>query len=47
VLWVGAGSGRHMAALAPRELVRLSRAETVDVVQEPAYDSPSAIPGGS
>jgi Cys-tRNA(Pro) deacylase len=47
VLWVGAGSGRHMAALAPHELVRLSRAEAVDVVQEPAYDSPSAIPGGS
>jgi prolyl-tRNA editing enzyme YbaK/EbsC (Cys-tRNA(Pro) deacylase) len=47
VVWVGAGSGRHMAVLAPHELVRLARAETMDVVQEPAYDAPSAIPGGS
>ncbi len=47
VVWVGAGSGRHIASLAPSELVRLARAEALDVVQEPAYDSPSAIPGGS
>jgi prolyl-tRNA editing enzyme YbaK/EbsC (Cys-tRNA(Pro) deacylase) len=47
VVWVGAGSGRHMAVLAPHELVRLANAEATDVVQEPAYDSPSATPGGS
>ena len=41
VVWVGAGSPRHMAMLRPSELVRLSRAEAVDVVQEPAYHSQS------
>jgi prolyl-tRNA editing enzyme YbaK/EbsC (Cys-tRNA(Pro) deacylase) len=30
-LWVGAGSHRHLASLPPAELVRLSRAEVVDV----------------
>ncbi len=34
ILWVGAGSDRHMAAIAPAELVRLARAETVDLCQE-------------
>ena len=34
VVWVGAGSARHMAALAPTDLVRASRARTVDVVSE-------------
>jgi Cys-tRNA(Pro) deacylase len=29
-VWVGAGSPRHLAAVAPAELVRLARAETVD-----------------
>jgi len=33
-VWIGAGSPRHLAALAPAELVRLSRAETVDVSDE-------------
>jgi prolyl-tRNA editing enzyme YbaK/EbsC (Cys-tRNA(Pro) deacylase) len=33
-VWVGAGSPRHLAALAPAELVRLSRAETVEVSDE-------------
>jgi prolyl-tRNA editing enzyme YbaK/EbsC (Cys-tRNA(Pro) deacylase) len=33
-LWVGAGSRRHLASLSPSELVRLSRAETVDVSDE-------------
>jgi Cys-tRNA(Pro) deacylase len=46
LVWVGAGSGRHMAALAPSELVRLARAEPVDVVQASAYDSPSPTSGG-
>jgi prolyl-tRNA editing enzyme YbaK/EbsC (Cys-tRNA(Pro) deacylase) len=33
VVWIGAGSERHMAALAPSELVRLSRAAPMDVVE--------------
>jgi prolyl-tRNA editing enzyme YbaK/EbsC (Cys-tRNA(Pro) deacylase) len=33
-VWVGAGSSRHMAALAPADLVRLARARTVDVAVE-------------
>ncbi len=41
VVWVGAGSSRHLAALAPAELVRLTRGEPVDVVQEAAYDASS------
>jgi prolyl-tRNA editing enzyme YbaK/EbsC (Cys-tRNA(Pro) deacylase) len=36
LLWVGAGSDRHMAALAPLELLRLTRGDAVDVVQESA-----------
>jgi Cys-tRNA(Pro) deacylase len=47
VVWVGAGSSRHMAAVSPRELLRLARAEPMDVVQETAYDSPPPDPGGS
>jgi prolyl-tRNA editing enzyme YbaK/EbsC (Cys-tRNA(Pro) deacylase) len=34
VLWIGAGSSRHMAALAPADLVRLARARPVDAVVE-------------
>jgi prolyl-tRNA editing enzyme YbaK/EbsC (Cys-tRNA(Pro) deacylase) len=33
VVWIGAGSPSHMAALSPAELVRLSRARPVDVVE--------------
>ncbi|HUK94690.1 MAG TPA: YbaK/EbsC family protein [Gaiellaceae bacterium] len=33
VVWVGAGSESHMAALSPTELLRLSRARPVDVVE--------------
>jgi Cys-tRNA(Pro) deacylase len=33
-VWVGAGSTRHMVGIAPRDLVRLARAEPVDAVQE-------------
>ena len=47
VVWIGAGSPRHLAAIAPRELLRLAGAEPVDVVQESAYDSSSPHPGGS
>jgi Cys-tRNA(Pro) deacylase len=35
-VWIGAGSERHMAGLAPSELVRLTKAEPVDAVN---YDS--------
>ncbi len=34
VVWVGAGSERHMAMVSPLELVRLTRGSTVDIVQE-------------
>jgi prolyl-tRNA editing enzyme YbaK/EbsC (Cys-tRNA(Pro) deacylase) len=33
VVWIGAGTDRHMAALAPAELQRLARARTVDLVE--------------
>ena len=34
LVWIGAGSSRHMAALAPADLVRLARARTVDAAVE-------------
>ncbi len=34
VVWFGAGSPRHLASLAPADLVRLARARTVDAVVE-------------
>jgi prolyl-tRNA editing enzyme YbaK/EbsC (Cys-tRNA(Pro) deacylase) len=34
LVWIGAGSSRHMAALAPADLVRLARARAADVVVE-------------
>ena len=34
VLWIGAGSTNHMAALSPTELLRLSRARPMDAVDE-------------
>jgi prolyl-tRNA editing enzyme YbaK/EbsC (Cys-tRNA(Pro) deacylase) len=34
VVWIGAGSPRHLAALAPSDLVRLARASPVDVVAD-------------
>jgi prolyl-tRNA editing enzyme YbaK/EbsC (Cys-tRNA(Pro) deacylase) len=33
LVWIGAGSERHMAALAPTELMRLSKAEPMDAVE--------------
>jgi prolyl-tRNA editing enzyme YbaK/EbsC (Cys-tRNA(Pro) deacylase) len=36
VVWVGAGSPRHMAALAPADLVRMTRAKVVDAASENA-----------
>ena len=32
-LWIGAGSPKHMAMIAPADLVRLARAQAVDVVE--------------
>jgi prolyl-tRNA editing enzyme YbaK/EbsC (Cys-tRNA(Pro) deacylase) len=34
LVWIGAGSERHMAALAPADLLRLSRARPIDAVAE-------------
>jgi prolyl-tRNA editing enzyme YbaK/EbsC (Cys-tRNA(Pro) deacylase) len=36
LVWVGAGSARHMAALVPADLVRLARAEPRDVAETSA-----------
>jgi prolyl-tRNA editing enzyme YbaK/EbsC (Cys-tRNA(Pro) deacylase) len=33
-VWVGAGSSRHIAGLAPTELVRLARARPMDAVED-------------
>ncbi len=41
LVWVGGGSPRHMVALSPTELVRLTRGEPMDVVEEPAYHGSS------
>jgi prolyl-tRNA editing enzyme YbaK/EbsC (Cys-tRNA(Pro) deacylase) len=37
VVWVGAGSTEHLAALSPTDLVRLSRATPMDAVQDSTY----------
>jgi prolyl-tRNA editing enzyme YbaK/EbsC (Cys-tRNA(Pro) deacylase) len=34
VVWIGAGSRRHMAAIAPADLLRLTRARAIDAVAE-------------
>jgi prolyl-tRNA editing enzyme YbaK/EbsC (Cys-tRNA(Pro) deacylase) len=34
LIWIGAGSDRHMAALSPTELLRLSRGRPMDAVDE-------------
>jgi Cys-tRNA(Pro) deacylase len=34
IVWIGAGTSRHMAALAPTDLVRLARARPIDAVAE-------------
>ncbi|MBA2463070.1 MAG: YbaK/EbsC family protein [Actinobacteria bacterium] len=39
LVWVGAGSPSHLAVLRPAELVRLTRAQPLDAVQEPEYHS--------
>jgi prolyl-tRNA editing enzyme YbaK/EbsC (Cys-tRNA(Pro) deacylase) len=33
IVWIGAGSPQHMAALTPSDLVRLSRAQPMDAVE--------------
>ena len=38
-VWVGAGSEKHMARLAPAELLRLSRARQMDAVEDRTYHS--------
>ena len=39
VVWVGAGSDTHLAALQPGVLVRLARAQPMDAVQDSTYHS--------
>jgi prolyl-tRNA editing enzyme YbaK/EbsC (Cys-tRNA(Pro) deacylase) len=39
IVWTGAGSDRHMAGLAPDELVRLTRAQAVDL----CLDTPTQL----
>ena len=39
MVWVGAGSTTHMAAMNPTVLVRLARAQPMDVVQDSTYHS--------
>jgi Cys-tRNA(Pro) deacylase len=34
IVWIGAGSSTHLAALSPGDLVRLARARPIDAVQE-------------
>jgi prolyl-tRNA editing enzyme YbaK/EbsC (Cys-tRNA(Pro) deacylase) len=34
IVWIGAGTSRHMAALAPTDLVRLAHARPIDAVAE-------------
>jgi prolyl-tRNA editing enzyme YbaK/EbsC (Cys-tRNA(Pro) deacylase) len=41
LVWVGAGSSSHMAAMNPSVLVRLARAEAMDAVQDSTYDADS------
>ena len=36
VVWTGAGSHQHVLAIAPADLVRLTRARSVDAVAENA-----------
>ena len=39
VVWAGAGTSRHLIALAPGELRRLTRARPMDVCKDATYDS--------
>lgn len=39
LVWIGGGSPAHLVSIRPAELLRLSRAEPTDAVQEAAYHS--------
>jgi Cys-tRNA(Pro)/Cys-tRNA(Cys) deacylase len=39
VVWVGAGSSTHIAAISPADLVRLAHAQPMDAVQDSTYHS--------
>lgn len=39
LVWVGAGSPRHLVGIAPSELARVARARPMDVVTDETYDS--------
>jgi Cys-tRNA(Pro)/Cys-tRNA(Cys) deacylase len=41
MVWVGAGSATHMAAMNPSVLVRLARAQPMDAVEDSTYHSGS------
>ena len=41
-VWIGAGSNRHLAAIAPQELVRLARAVPADLSESRREDSTAA-----
>jgi prolyl-tRNA editing enzyme YbaK/EbsC (Cys-tRNA(Pro) deacylase) len=41
VVWIGAGSPRHMASIAPADLARLSRARVSDLVSQNPGDMKS------
>ena len=45
VVWVGAGSTSHMAALNPAVLARLAKAQPMDAVEDSAYHSAAAARG--
>jgi len=46
LVWIGAGSPNHLAALAPAELVRLTRAQPLDAIERlaDAGDRPDGSP---
>jgi Cys-tRNA(Pro) deacylase len=48
VVWVGAGSPRHLASIAPQELLRLARADAADVTETPQAPASglNSAPGG-
>ncbi|TML22580.1 MAG: YbaK/EbsC family protein [Actinobacteria bacterium] len=45
IVWAGAGSENHLVGLAPTELARLARAQTMDVVQADPYHFRGRIGG--
>jgi prolyl-tRNA editing enzyme YbaK/EbsC (Cys-tRNA(Pro) deacylase) len=46
LVWVGAGSPSHLAALRPTELLRLTEARPVDAVEEPVAPLAHSAPRG-